>query len=335
MSDARALLREQRAARRITHPYATYTPSNTLLCTLCRQSVKTESLWDSHLASASHKSRLAALKETSPQEQVKKQARQGPSEDGPNSIAEADGGKTLEMEVVTSHKKRKHSADDTSSCSDDQMSKRSKPSLDEPAARTPPSLTRRSSRTPSQGMELQIPSRPATPRDPAAAATTTSKELQAQILPEENGEAENGNKDTVDEDEWAAFEADIAASAIPVEANISAPAMSAADLMNQPAEEHKPSKPEIDLQDEREEAQRALEEEFDEMKDLEAKVLKLKERREDLRKRRAESLQGAKPTIPEDERGGKENEAVVGKDEESDDEDEDEDDWDGFRFRTR
>ena len=54
MADARALLRAERASRRITHPHASYTDAGKLLCNLCEAPVKSEAHWQSHLHSGQH-----------------------------------------------------------------------------------------------------------------------------------------------------------------------------------------------------------------------------------------------------------------------------------------
>jgi len=161
---------------------------------------------------------------------------------------------------------------------------------------------------------------------------------------------------TVDEDEWAAFEADIAAADYAESATISAPAMTSeqsaaakdGSLQTNGQEEEdgdprrRTTQREADLQDEKEDARRALEEEFDEMQNLEAKVLKLKQQRDAL-KQRAASHGGGSGGEKRPAGLGKENNtsatgvAVVEEadEEEGDESDEDEDDgWDGFRFRT-
>jgi len=107
------------------------------------------------------------------------------------------------------------------------------------------------------------------------------------------------------------------------------------------------SKPEADLADEREDAARALEDEMEEMRGLEAKVLRLKERRDALRQQQQQRAASHGPDDKEVEdgrakqspatagRGGKENSvAVVAEEDELDESEDDEDDWDGFRFRT-
>lgn len=340
MSDARALLRAQRTARRITHPHANYSSAGTLLCTLCREPIKTESLWDAHVSSSSHQKRVTEQKEK--QEQQSKEAQ--PKQNGEQQ-------KT--MEVVTSHK-RKHDDDeemaDAEQENGDVRRKRSRGDISVPddeekdVTKTPPTLPRRSSQTPSQGVELQIPSRPATPRDTPNISSSSST-ASAKVIPGPPiSQAKTEEKKSVDEDEWAAFEADIAAASTTYDdATISAPAMTAEESAKAKEEiedgdpRRKQSKPEVDLAEEREEAQRALEEEFDEMKELQERVTQLKERRESLRQR-AQSQSQTTDREKAREGLGKENGkasavAVLDEEDESSEDDEDDDDWDSFRFR--
>jgi len=58
MSDARALLKQARQTRRITHPYAKYNSQGALYCTACAQKIPSEALWESHISSVSHKERV-------------------------------------------------------------------------------------------------------------------------------------------------------------------------------------------------------------------------------------------------------------------------------------
>lgn len=106
-----------------------------------------------------------------------------------------------------------------------------------------------------QGETIEMPSRPATPSKPVA---------------------------KVDEDEWAAFEADIATAEEEVkqanDAVISAPAMMVADIVKEESSV-------LDLEGEKEDAARKMEEELEEMESLEARVKRLREKREELRKR--------------------------------------------------
>lgn len=259
------------------------------------------------------------------------------------------------MEVVTSHK-RKH--DDEEDMADaehengDMRRKRSRGDIsipdgtddDKDITKTPPTLPRRSSQTPSQGVEIQIPSRPATPRDTPNISSSSST-ASAKVVPGPPiSQAKTEEKKSVDEDEWAAFEAEIAAASTTYDdATISAPAMTAEESAKAREDvedgdpRRKQSKPEADLAEEKEEAQRALEEEFDEMKELQERVTQLKERRESLRQRTQSQSQGADRDKAR-EGLGKENGkgsavAVLDEEDESSEDDEDDDDWDSFRFR--
>lgn len=161
--------------------------------------------------------------------------------------------------------------------------------------------------TPPTTNEMQMPSRPATP---LKAVTDIPKRAD------------------VDEAEWAAFEADIAAAEVPAEnyddGVISAPAMSTAELAAKEKEDdnkRKRERQEAELEGDKEDAARKLEEEFEEMEGLEQRVKKLREKREALRLK--ESVTPVAPV---------EIQAVVEEDIDDDDEEED-DDWDGFRMK--
>ena len=65
-SDVRALLRNELATRRIQQPYAEYTSSGKLICRACNQPIKSPSLWETHLRSTTHLTRVASLKTTDP-----------------------------------------------------------------------------------------------------------------------------------------------------------------------------------------------------------------------------------------------------------------------------
>ncbi|KAJ5513288.1 hypothetical protein N7463_002840 [Penicillium fimorum] len=135
----------------------------------------------------------------------------------------------------------------------------------------------------------------------------------------------------IDEEAWAAFEREVAAqddephvpAAVTAEATISAAPMTAAELAAQ-QESAKASSVrtrETELEGEREDAARLLEEEFDEMDQLEERVRRLKQKREELRKARAEDQ-------TQDEPMG--SGAVEQDESESEDDDED---WDDWRFK--
>ncbi|KAF6797069.1 hypothetical protein CSOJ01_13013 [Colletotrichum sojae] len=355
MADVRNLLRQQRAARRIEHPHAAYSDAGKLLCTLCHEPVKSESLWEGHLRAPGHTARFKAALQ-----------------------AAAATNSTATAEAAPSNK-RKHDSDedmvDDEDTADTVRKKRSKTNISTPArlsagesdrdlkdvTLTPPSLTRRTSTTPVQGVEIQIPSRPATPAHKTDGTSSSSTPLVQPVGPsplipretsptlaranapaQQNGAAKtSGASGDVDESEWAAFEADIAATEAPFseDAVISAPAMTAeqhaaAAKTEEEEREKRRLAAEKDLEDEKEEATRALEEEFEDMEELEARVRRLKEKREALRQQGTTAAVESKPS----DTSGKENvEAKVeAREEEDNDEeeedDDDEDDFMGFRY---
>ena len=134
----------------------------------------------------------------------------------------------------------------------------------------------------------------------------------------------------IDEDEWAAFERDIATppdpglpSALTAEATIKAAPITAAELAAQSqAEANSQSKErrEAEIEGEKEDAARALEEEFDEMEGLEERVRRLRELREELRKKQARERDGGGKVDDGIEKGGGDEKDEL--DEASDDEDE-------------
>ncbi|KAF4121406.1 hypothetical protein GMORB2_1813 [Geosmithia morbida] len=359
MSDARSLLRQQRAARRVTHPNAAYSDTGKLLCTLCREPIKSESLWESHISSEAHKKRQVASAAVRPSPNLTTAAAPAAV---PSTVNKRKHEEDQEM-ADRNDSYGRGDEDGDSQTDQDHKRKRIRP---EGSSQTPPSAAarRRLSQTPSQGIELQIPSRPATPRDSSASSSTTTaipsrttdNKTQSAIAdvtaPPINGAAAI----SVDEDEWAAFEAEIAAADTTNnnydEATISGAAITAEELARQKeagdqgGEGHqRPSKPDTELQDEREDAKRALEDEMDEMRDLEAKVLRLKEKRDALRQRATshshevggEETKAAAAAVAKGQKepNGKGNSVAVvaeGDDDESDESDED--DWDGFRFRA-
>lgn len=138
---------------------------------------------------------------------------------------------------------------------------------------------------------------------------------------------------TVDEDEWAAFEREVVAptripqapAAVAAEATISAAPVSAEELAAQQERETGTTARgrEAELEGEREDAARFMEEEFDEMDQLEERVRRLKQMREELREKRAKDQARDVPMASEDQQ------AVA----ESESEDDEDDDWDDWRFK--
>ena len=136
---------------------------------------------------------------------------------------------------------------------------------------------------------------------------------------------------TVDEDEWAAFEREVAAptrmshapAAVAAEATISAAPVTNEELAAQQEKEKSSAgrTREAELEGEREDAARFMEEEFDEMDQLEERVRRLKHMREELRQKRAEDQTRDVPMVSEDQRVAES------------DSDEDDEDWDDWRFK--
>ncbi|KAK8062172.1 hypothetical protein PG997_014269 [Apiospora hydei] len=380
MSDARALLRAHRAANRIEHPHAAYSDAGKLLCKLCHEAVKSESLWDGHVRSPAHRQKLTALQ--SQQQQPPSSSRPAAA---PTTGAAGESHSTPDnthSTTTTINHKRKHGVDEDDIDMDDaadglngeDAARKKKSRTDDGegeeqravstgagegrnTSNTPPSpLTRRTSNAPEKGVEIAIPSRPATPllngRSPQNSSSTpnTSHGADPTSAPSTSAAATTtatsgptaaaaGGK-SVDEAEWALFEAEIADTAEPTppppsslpnpsgaSGVISAPALTADQIAAKSQEEENERRKlrfDAEIADEREDATRALEDEFDEMEELEARVRRLKEKREELRR-------GTKTKA-----AGKENKGVAEDTEEDDeDEEEDEEDFDdGFRFRV-
>jgi len=214
-------------------------------------------------------------------------------------------------EANANKKKRKASDDEEDTQSPEK--KRSKADLSLADTSFTPSSEEYST-VPTLHGEISIPSRPATPMKPLTETPAQPPEPK------------------VDEDEWAAFEADIAAAeAAPdmsVDAVISAPAMTAKELDARSIEDanaRRKERVEAELEGDKEDATRKLEEEFEEMEGLEERVRKLREKREALRiKDAGKSVATAPP----------QSQIIQDDAMEDDDDDEDDDDWDGFRLKS-
>jgi len=284
MTDVRSLLKTERASRRIQHKHASYSTTGTLLCTVCHLQLKSETLWDGHLRSAGHILRLQKLQ--SEQEEPLTTANDLP----PSTLS----------------RKRKASGDEEEGT----IRKRSKAPSGLPEGFFDGG--QQESGSAAFPNEMQIPSRPATPLKPPESVMFLQPEPQ------------------VDEDEWAAFESDIANAEAQVQAAndavISAPAMSAADLAKKSAEEdysQKKERQEAELEGDKEDAARKMEEELEEMESLEARVRRLREKREEL-KRKGSQVSSNRPIIHAAVTD------IVEEEGEDDDDDEEDDEWDGW-----
>ncbi|KAI1387943.1 uncharacterized protein F4822DRAFT_296614 [Hypoxylon trugodes] len=267
MADARALLRAHRAENRIKHPHAAYSDAGKLLCKLCHEPVKTESLWDSHIRGANHTKRLQTLQsnEPTPPRNQGNGTGKRKHDDVNESISDAEG------EVAEDAIRKKRSKPDMAPVTTNGSGEK---------RQSPPLLGRRTSNTPIQGVEIAIPSRPATPAGGSNSATSTPKGTFMGRSPLIGSETTNTPTSTstptlsnlpistqslsipattttaaatsarpqaptannaIDEAEWAAFEAEVVNDTTTnttngtngtsyADATISAPALSAAEL---------------------------------------------------------------------------------------------------------
>ena len=289
MADVRSMLRNERQARRLTHPHLAYSTTGTIVCLVCHIQLKSVNLWNKHLGSDQHAMRLQRIRDN---------ALGRPPGAPPPPPEDSDD---QHPEPANGSKKRK--ADDL----DDDARKKSKPAStvaqqyfeDEEAYNAHFHL--------SESDEDSVDS---------AAQDTTLSAPEPTILQPSNPEVaptppKTAENDGVDEDEWAAFERDVAtpppeASALTAEATISAAPISAAELAAQSVEEAsapRKSLRDAELEGEKEDAARQMEEEFDEMAELEDRVKRLREQRERLRVANAESKPAADSVGQDSDRG--------------------------------
>lgn len=186
-------------------------------------------------------------------------------------------------------------------------------------------------------------------KGPEAARTTTSLHATAESAPAPvPAQAQAPQQPAKDQEaELDALEADLAAleresraNAAVVTNTISAPAQSAEDIAAQAREElsAQRGRRDIEQEEEREEAARALEEEFAEMQTLENRVKKLREKREMLRAGKVDlPLQGANLETQQDGDGTKDAlvDPVAEEAEDEEDDDDDDEDFDDWTFGAR
>ncbi len=269
MADVRSLLRTELATRRITHPFASYSATGTLSCNLCKQSIKSHSLWETHLRSSSHLARV------SQHQQQTRSALSGPENGSKKRRLDDEGGVEDDISAENREKRQRKSVD-------------GRPT--EEGLVTEESLV----------------------EDDDSQRDDEEEDRDEEYGPAETGEAKLSPAKEVDEDEWAAFEQDIAQVAavdplvevknprnvLDATAVISAPALSASELQRlqkgdaggqkdgESALDEKRRRAREEEESEREEARRRLEEEWDVMHSYEERVRRLKMRREELRHQR-------------------------------------------------
>ncbi|RDW81461.1 uncharacterized protein DSM5745_05018 [Aspergillus mulundensis] len=187
----------------------------------------------------------------------------------------------------------------------------------------------------------------ATPTLPNISQETTAQPSEAPSITQSQAVAEP-QPQNIDEDEWAAFEREVAAptrvpqrpAAVAAAATISAAPITTEELaaLQEREKETLRRNREAEAEGEREDAARFLEEEFDEMEQLEERVKRLKQMREQLRLKRtasAEMDEAATATEPVPNAADTSAPDKTDEDKEDDEEDDDDadDDWDNWRFR--
>lgn len=309
MTDVRSLLRNERASRRIVHPQATYSTTGTLVCLVCHIQLKAESQWEKHLLSAQHAMRLQRIREGTLGRPPGAPLPDGESLNGGGKKRKADDGEerakkrrvqfeeSLPMEPI-------EGGSDAAADSDENRQD------GEGSTATTALITQ------------PLPELSTVPPTPPNHPTTNTRS--------DNLSTTNKHQ-AIDEDEWAAFEREVATpppitSALTSEATISAAPLSAAETASQDREQaslQKKERMEAAIEGEKEDAARRLEDEFEEMAGLEEKVRRLREQREALRKQIKRGDEDARMMSEEG------NDADVDHGDDSASEDDD-DEWDGW-----
>ena len=295
MADVRALLAAERQARRISHPYLTYTKSGQLLCNVCQLNVKSEALWQGHLKSANHRKNDRATQEASTRTLKRKL----------DDVEEAEeDGVEVGADAPRDLKKPKSRAASLVE-GDKDVSGLMAPVEEEER----PPLPRSAGEV--EDVAVVVPA--AVPEDEAVSNAPAASEAQASI----------------DEDEWAAFERELAPLAQPDNpaATISAAPVTAEELARQ-KEDNKRKQQVDEAEADREEEEGRVQEEVEIMEDLEERVKRLRDKREALRLARPSSDATARPATIEEVEEAADDAKRDGQDfEEGTDDDDDVDDW--------
>ena len=314
MADVRSLLKNERASRRITHPQAAYTTAGTLSCSVCHVQLKSESLWDLHISSASHIKHLKKAKEGIANRTITSRKRKADSDD--------------DEDLRKRSKPASRQSDSLADEGNKGLSERT--DLDETPI-TLPTTVRRDEHG-SGSIPIPPSANPGLPAgffDPSVKGAPPSSATQPAIP-------------AIDEDEWAAFERDVATpppgasaiAALTAAATITAAPLTAAEIAAKSREEastQAKEQREAELEGEKEDAARRLEEEFDDMEELEERVRRLRQKREEIRTRREAqgaigNVDGNESIVVEVEHGVHDTIGEI----EDEDEDGEEHDWDGW-----
>ena len=307
MADVRSLLRNERAQRRIEHPQASYSATGSLECSVCHISLKSDiEIWNKHLKSTQHAMRQERIRLSAPQR--------------PKSTILPERVEERTRDPGAASKKRK--ADDGNGDS----RKRTRPVVDVPGGLADENTNAEETNRPMVRGDAVTEPLEGFVRAIDAASSSNSAEaptnpvVQTPIAP-------------IDEDEWAAFERDVATpppdpsvpSALTAAATISAAPMSAAELAADSREQAKlqgRENREMEVEEEKEDAARALEDEFDEMEGLEERVRRLRKKRDELRLQRTKEVEEG---LEDDGKKGTEGKRADVSDEYEDSEDEEDD----------
>lgn len=319
MADVRSLLRNERAQRRINHPQASYSATGTLECRVCHIPLKSDvEVWDKHLKSTQHAMR---------QERLRLSTSQRPQ--STNLLGRA--GEASSQEVSAGCKKRK--ADD----GDDDSRKRTRPVAEVPGVFFD-EVIEANDASPKSVEEMDLPMERRDAVTKPLQGFVRANGVAPDLTPVHSLAIPSTQSPTapIDEDEWAAFERDVATpppdpsapSVLTAAATISAAPMTAVALAAQSREQASlqgRERTEVEVEGEKEDAARALEEEFDEMEGLEERVRRLREKREQLRRKRAKE---AEERLEDDAELDLEGNGSEGLEEDEGSEDEEHDGWD-------
>lgn len=299
MADVRAMLRASRDAReKITHPYASYSlDGQQLSCGLCEVKIKHESAWKSHLHTTQHK-----LRQTRAQEVAKTRDSEG------------------------QNRKRKASPSESPRS---ENKKKARPAV---SAESPPEVEHDASNEDHTSYRVQQTSQ-------------TKDQGPEEGRGQQDSEPVNRAKDdTADLDDFERELAELDASVpapptIAAAATISSAPLTAADLAARAREEQSAQrgKRDTELADEKEDAARFLEDEFEEMEELEQRAKSLRARREALRTQSDMAKDELRPhdqdvgpasgSAPIDGASTDAHKAPQPADDDDDDEDDDDDYW--------
>lgn len=288
MSNLRNLLAAERKARQISHPYASYDRSGRLRCTACDLSIPAEKLWEPHLRSANHKQNVLARDEGAPVSKKRKIEEEDAAEkDNDSNSSRSKNGD--EKRMGKRNKLVRFAIDEEVS---EELSGRPDGPENEEQAPSPNQVA------PERHPEVET----IVPRAQDADTISSRHQHTAQFVTQ-------APADPVDEEEWAAFERDLASLTNPqvsqpsssgrddryASATISAPAISAADLAKNTSSQQPESQQEgargkrrdyeAEAREEREEEEARMAEELAVMEEMEEKVRRLREMREKLRMR--------------------------------------------------